>query len=635
MNPEKIVEILAKLKQVKVAVYGDFCLDVYWDMNPAGSEVSVETGLKAEAVQQQRYSLGGAGNIVANIMALEPKAIKVIGTRGDDIFGKELQLRLEHLGADTSGIIVQKKNFNTYTYIKRMYGEKEDPRIDFGLHNMRSKATDIALLKHLRIALETCDVLIFNQQVLGSITNTDFIDGANALFEEFNNHIVVLDSRHYNQHFENVYRKSNEIETAILNGVDARPSDYISFPNVKKHGMAVYKKYGKPMFVTCGDRGVISFDAMGVYETPGIQVNGKIDAVGAGDTFLSAVSLCLAAGIPANEAASFANLASAVTIQKLFTTGTASGPEILAVCQNSSYNYQPELAEDLRFATYYKKSEIEICDETVLSDFGEIKHVVFDHDGTLSSIREGWEVIMKPLMVKAIFGKKYEKADSKSLDEVRAQVIEFIDRSTGIQTIVQMEALVTMVSEFGYVPKEAILDKLGYKEMYNNSLMEMVEKRIDRLKSGQLSISDFLMKGAIDFMEALKSKGVTLYLASGTDKEDVINEAHVMGYADLFDGGIYGSVGDFSKYSKRMVIEKIIKDNHLKGNELMVVGDGPVEIREARKAGGIAVGIASDEIRRYGLSTEKRGRLIKAGAQLIIPDFSQSSVLIDLIFNEQ
>lgn len=634
MKPEKIVEILAKVKQVNVAVFGDFCLDAYWKMDPDGSEISVETGLKAESVQNQRYSLGGAGNIVANIAALEPKGIKVIGTIGDDIFGKELKLKLEQLGTDTNGLVVQEKNFNTYTYVKRMYGGKEDPRIDFGLHNKRSKATDTELLKHIRVALETYDILIFNQQVIGSITNTDFIDGANELFEEFNDKIVVLDSRHYNQHFQNVYRKSNEIETAILNGVDALPSDYISFPTIKEHGMEVFKKYGKPVFVTCGDRGVITFDTTGAYETSGIQVNSKIDAVGAGDTFLSTASLCLAAGLPPREAAHFANFASAVTIQKLFTTGTASGPEILAISQSSSYNYQPDLGADLRLARYHKNTEIEICSETVLSDFGEVKHVVFDHDGTISTLREGWEAIMEPVMINAILGKKYEKADSKSIGEVNGRVVEFIDQSTGIQTIVQMETLVAMVTEFGYVPKKAILDKFGYKEVYNNSLMEMVNIRMTKLIDRQLSRSDFIMKGVIDFLEALKSKGVRLYLASGTDKEDVINEAQIMGYSVLFDGGIYGSVGDISKYSKRMVIEKIIKDNRLKGNELMVVGDGPVEVREVRKAGGIAIGIASDEVRRYGLNKEKRRRLIKAGAQIIIPDFSQSSVLMDLIFKE-
>ena len=633
MKPERITEILEKVKDVTVAVYGDFCLDVYWGMDPKGSEVSVETGLKAESVEQQRYSLGGAGNIVANIAALEPQQIKVIGTIGSDIFGKELQSQLEGLGADISGLIVQEQNFSTYTYIKRINEGLEDPRIDFGLNNERSKETDACLLKHIRVALENCDVLIFNQQVAESITNSDFIARANALFKAFDDKIVVLDSRHYNQDFEQVYRKSNEIETANLNGDEALPHDYVSLSRIKEHACAVYQKYGKPIFVTCGDRGVITVDAKGTYSTPGIQTNGKIDTVGAGDTFLSAVALCLAAGIPPFEAAQFANLSAAVSIRKLFTTGTASGSEIIKISKESNYNFQPELAADLRMASYHKDSEIEICDNTIYADFGVVKHAVFDHDGTISTLREGWEAIMEPVMVKAVLGSRYGTVNSKTLSEVRGQVSNFIDRSTGIQTIVQMEQLVNMVQEFGFVPKNDILDKFGYKKIYNDGLMKMVEARIANLKSGQLAIHDFTVKGAIEFLKVLRSKGVKLYLASGTDKEDVINEAGVMGYADLFDGGIYGSVGDISKYSKKMVIEKIIEDNQLKGNELMVVGDGPVEIREARKVNGIAIGIASDEVRRYGLNKEKRSRLIKAGAQIVIPDFSQSPVLLDLIFN--
>ena len=50
MQSNRINEILEKIKSVKIAVYGDFCLDAYWLMDPDGSEVSVETGLKAEAV---------------------------------------------------------------------------------------------------------------------------------------------------------------------------------------------------------------------------------------------------------------------------------------------------------------------------------------------------------------------------------------------------------------------------------------------------------------------------------------------------------------------------------------------------------------------------------------------------------
>jgi len=89
-----------------------------------------------------------------------------------------------------------------------------------------------------------------------------------------------------------------------------------------------------------------------------------------------------------------------------------------------------------------------------------------------------------------------------------------------------------------------------------------------------------------------------------------------------------------SKYSKKLVISKILSDNGLKGPELACFGDGPVEIRECRNHDGIAVGIASDEIRRHGLNVRKRTRLIKAGAHVVAPDFSQPAALINVLFGE-
>jgi rfaE bifunctional protein kinase chain/domain len=632
MTQTHIHEILKKISRVKIAVYGDFCLDAYWQMDPDGSEVSVETGLKAEAVARHNYSPGGAGNIVANLAALKPDTIKVIGVVGNDIYGRELSAQLKQLGADVNSLTIQNDDFNTYTYTKKYYGEKEDPRIDFGLKNRRSEETDVALLRNLQDALESYDALIFNQQVTGSITNPDFIDRANELFEKYTDKIVVLDSRHFNTKFRNVYRKANEIETAVLNGLDVNPQDYISFSDIRKHGTQVYKKDQKPIFVTCGARGIISIDASGITEIPGVQLLKKLDTVGAGDTTISALTLCLAAGISPSEAAAFANLAAAVTVQKLFTTGTASGEEIIELSLDADYNHQPELAEDLSQANYLPDSEIELCQKDVLIKLGNIKHAVFDHDGTISTLREGWEQVMEPMMIRAILGENFETVDQSLYQDIKMRVQEFIDMSTGIQTIVQMEGLVQMVDEFNLVPKEKILDKFGYKKIYNDELMQVVSLRLKKLETGELTVDDCTIRGSVDMLRALKERGVMLYLASGTDIEDVVHEAELLGYADLFKGGIHGSVGDIKKYSKKKVIHKIINEHQLTGNELAVFGDGPVEIKECIKSNGIAIGIASDEVRRSGLNQEKRTRLIRSGAQILVPDFSQSNRLLGLLF---
>jgi rfaE bifunctional protein kinase chain/domain len=632
MKEQRISEILARIKNVKIAVYGDFCIDAYWLLDPAGSEVSVETGLQAQAVARHYYSLGGASNVVANLAALEPASVQVIGVIGDDIFGRELVRRFKELGVDTTYLIVQKDNFDTVTFGKPYLEGKELPRMDFGFFNKRAEATDGAILDGIINALKTADALIVNQQVPGSITNGSFINAANELFDTFRDKIVLLDSRHYGRKFRNIYRKTNDLEAAQLNNIEVKLDDVLTLADVKKYAENLYRQFNKPVFLTRGSRGIITIDSEGYHEAPGIQLLKKLDIVGAGDTVTSALALCLGAGVSPAEAAEFANIAAAVTVQKLFQTGTASGPEILDIGKDADYIYLPELATDRRKAHYLDDTEIELCWESIPQ--ARIKHAVFDHDGTVSTLRQGWEQVMAPVMVRAILGDKYKTADETLYHQVRNRVLDYIDKSTGIQTIVQMEALVEMVREFGLVPADKIRDKFGYKEIYNDALMELVNKRIEKFKRSELDIYDYTIKGALEFLKAFKERGIKLYLASGTDRDDVVAEAKALGYAELFDGGIYGSVGDIAKYSKKMVIEKIMSENNLQGPELAVFGDGPVEIRECRKREGIAIGIATDEIRRHGLNLEKRTRLVKAGAHIIVPDFSQRDRLMKLLFTK-
>lgn len=634
MDHQRVKDILEKIKSSKIAVYGDFCLDAYWIMDARGSEVSVETGLKAEAVSSHYYSPGGASNIVANLSALNPAQIKAIAVIGNDIYGRELTAQLKELNADTTSLVIQKENFNTYTYLKKYNGDVEDPRNDFGVYNQRTKETDDKILANIREALQEYDVLIFNQQVQGSLNNPAFIDGANEIFKEFDDKIIIVDSRHYNDQFKNIYRKTNDIEIAGLCGQTINPSETIPYADLRKYGTQEFNTTNKPVIVTCGSRGVLVFDKEGIHEVPGIQLTSKLDTVGAGDTGISAIGLCLAAGLSPAESATFGNYASAVTVQKLFTTGTANAEEILEISADPNFVYKADLAENFRSATYLPETEFELCNEEVLDQLGEIKHAVFDHDGTISTLREGWEEIMEPVMIKSILGDKYNSVDQAGYNEVVKQSKDFINKTTGIQTIFQMEGLVKMIEEFGYVPKEKILDKFEYKKIYNDALMEMVNKRLQKLKDGELDAFDFMLKGAFKFLTEVKKRGVTMYLASGTDVDDVINEATLLGYADMFDGGIYGAMRDVTKFSKKMVMEKIIKENKLKGNELAVFGDGPVEIRECRRFGGIATGITSNEIRRYGTDIEKRSRLVKAGSHILISDFSQYQKLIKLIFKE-
>ncbi|HEY5256735.1 MAG TPA: HAD family hydrolase, partial [Acidobacteriaceae bacterium] len=293
------------------------------------------------------------------------------------------------------------------------------------------------------------------------------------------------------------------------------------------------------------------------------------------------------------------------------------------------YIFEPELADEPQRARFLEGTAIEVIGDLPINL--QIQHCIFDHDGTLSTLREGWEKIMEPMMVKAILGPRYQEIDPNRVNKVTEEVRAFIDRTTGIQTLVQMKGLVELVRQAGFVPECEILNEQGYKRIFNQQLLKMIETRMSKLRSGELSPADFQIKNAMALLQELYRRGIKLYLTSGTDQADVVAEAQAMGYANLFEGRIFGAVGDIRVEAKKLVVDQIIRENDLSGNHFATFGDGPVEMRETRKSGGLSIGVASNEVSRSGWSIAKRSRLIKAGANLIVPDFSQLPALLKVM----
>ncbi|MCC6442246.1 MAG: HAD family hydrolase [Armatimonadetes bacterium] len=257
---------------------------------------------------------------------------------------------------------------------------------------------------------------------------------------------------------------------------------------------------------------------------------------------------------------------------------------------------------------------------------GHIRHALFDFDGTLSLIREGWQGVMIPMMVKVL----QETPEAESEEGIRHVVTEYVDRLTGKQTIYQMFQLCEEVRKRGGKPLEA----LEYKHIYHNRLWERIEHRVGGLKSGAVAPDEMLLPGSRALLENLASRGVSLYLASGTDIKYVEDETAALKVGGFFAGRIYGALDRYQDFSKQMIIDKILKENGLRGHELVTFGDGYVEIENTRGVGGIAVGVASDEEKRAGIDDWKRNRLIQAGADLIIPEFREQAVLLEYLFAE-
>ena len=254
-----------------------------------------------------------------------------------------------------------------------------------------------------------------------------------------------------------------------------------------------------------------------------------------------------------------------------------------------------------------------------------ISHVLFDFDGTLSLIREGWAEVMI-----AMFLEMLPRRNAETDDQVRQLMSDDIMRQNGKQTIYQMIQFAERVKDCGGRAREP----LWYKNEYLRRLDQRIAHRIDGLRNGTLRPDDLLVLGSRPVLENLRRRGLALCLASGTDELYVQREAQLLDITRYFGKHIYGAVDDYKKFSKKMVIERILRENKIPGEQLLAFGDGYVEIQNTKEVGGLAVAVASDEANNGSghLDEWKRRRLLGVGADVVIPDYRDGDALLDRVF---
>jgi rfaE bifunctional protein kinase chain/domain len=343
---EEISSILDKLSGASVAVIGDFCLDIYWAIDRSASELSVETGLKTEPVSKQRYSPGGAGNVVMNLLSLGVESVYPVGVLGNDPFGRELRLLLDNSHVDCSGLISQDEGWSTQTYIKPCVEGQELSRIDFGNFNHLSNVVESELFSKLEDILHKVSVVLVNHQVTGSIhDSTTFRQRLAEAIERFPQLTFIIDSRGYHDSYPKAIHKLNDHELMRASGKPTDADEVISLDCLVQQTQRLYERWKSPLIVTRGERGCIIASGSELSQVSGLQLSGPTDSVGAGDTFCSALMACISIGADLASAAFIANIAAAVTVQKLFQTGTATRQEILELGTVADFLKHPELAE--------------------------------------------------------------------------------------------------------------------------------------------------------------------------------------------------------------------------------------------------------------------------------------------------
>jgi phosphoglycolate phosphatase-like HAD superfamily hydrolase len=136
-------------------------------------------------------------------------------------------------------------------------------------------------------------------------------------------------------------------------------------------------------------------------------------------------------------------------------------------------------------------------------------------------------------------------------------------------------------------------------------------------------------------VERLVADGLCLVIASGTELADVRRESQILQIDRYFGERIFGPINNDPQFSKERVLRQLMADFGFQGQEIASIGDGPAEIRAIKAVGGLAIGVASDEVHQDGrINALKRDHLLRAGADVIIPDYRDLPTVVRLISSD-
>ncbi|MFC1607275.1 bifunctional heptose 7-phosphate kinase/heptose 1-phosphate adenyltransferase [Candidatus Latescibacterota bacterium] len=333
LSVEHLENIIRQFDSQRIAVFGDFFLDKYLDIDHELVEKSVETGKTAHQVTGIRHSPGAAGNVAANLASLGAGTLHAVGVIGDDGEGYELTSDLNRLGCTTDHLL-KTDSMMTPTYMKprnnKVRGlEGEHDRYDIKNRLPLSPALGDDIIEVLATLRSSVDAVVIIDQVeavdCGVIT-TSVRQALSEMAVQTGNVIFIADSRARTKLFRNTIMKPNQYEaTGIQRSVPEQPVD-MEMLNARVKELSA--QIQAPAFITCGDRGVMITEPE-LSLIPAVHLDGELDTTGAGDSAMAGIILALCSGATHTEAAAIGNLAASVSAEQLGTTGTASPEELV------------------------------------------------------------------------------------------------------------------------------------------------------------------------------------------------------------------------------------------------------------------------------------------------------------------
>ena len=337
----KIRRILKAMSGRRIGVVGDLMLDRYvWG---TATRLSPEAAVPVVDFVEESVTLGGAGNVAANLAALGAK-VRMFAVVGDDDPGRTLLATLRRQGIAPADVVTDPTRKTTLK-TRIVARHQQVVRVDRETRQPVAGAIEEKLIRRVIAALRQLDALVISDYEKGAVT------------EELANRVLAACRKLDVPAF--VKPKWSRLPTypgataIVLNRSEAsflttRPVD--DDASVEDAGRALLEHFASPaVIITRGERGMSVFEQG---ERRGFHVaatshdvryvagasrraTGRevFDVTGAGDTVLAALALSAAAGAGIRDGAILGNTAAGVVVGKL-GTATVSPAELTAALRD-------------------------------------------------------------------------------------------------------------------------------------------------------------------------------------------------------------------------------------------------------------------------------------------------------------
>lgn len=313
------VDRLHDISKCKVLIYGDFMVDKYIMGNV--KRISPEAPVPILEVTKKNSKLGGAGNVVNNIIALGAST-RVLGCVGDDADGMWIIERLNKRSADTA---FMQMDSDVMTIVKTRVVSKKQQYIRLDEERIQDipDTYEAYVRENIEEILKDISVIIISDYGKGAVTKQIagfLIDKANE-----RNIPVVVDPKgsDYSKYRGATVCTPNTNELRVVTGITSEEETAIT-----EAGFALRDEVSlKYLMLTRSEKGISVFEDEKKTDYPAVEKD-VVDVTGAGDTVVSVVALGLAVGYDIGECSKLANLAASVVCSK-FGAATLSMNELL------------------------------------------------------------------------------------------------------------------------------------------------------------------------------------------------------------------------------------------------------------------------------------------------------------------